>query len=372
MRCTISRDQFITALEWVLFIGLCIISGLFSSGVVDQFLSGKTSFTQYEEPITIHPAIVIRFSLKTSEVNFSDVNISYVSIGFNEKLYERNLSIGKNYFSRQSKGGNNLTAVVSLESLETNQDSRNKELRGFRIIHLTPMTFNTKGLGGALIKVYHHLRNVDQSKSWENDQILLTFTSINNSPGVRRVWKDGTPLHFIVGKNTNIRLDMKAEQYRFLEQKGKCQQESFYECFISELESSDYFKTCSKKCIPNVFSNLGKNYSIPFCENDIASDRCTMKIVFKIIVHSPCKKSCSMLQYLGQFAENHPDRSIASDKSNYYRLEYKFPNKNMYVSEEYFIYDIMNVIGSVGGTLGMFIGFSMTGFISLIFTKLRI
>ena len=36
----------------------------------------------------------------------------------------------------------------------------------------------------------------------------------------------------------------------------------------------------------------------------------------------------------------------------------------MVVYEEYLIYNTMGMIGSVGGTLGIFIGFSVTGFIS--------
>ena len=365
MQCTISRDGFITALEWVLLIGLCIVSGFFSSGVVEQYLSGKTSFTQYEEPITNHPAIVIRFSLKPSEVNFSDINISYIASGLGLKRLEKNLSLGKNFFLHPE--GVNKTTVVYLNSLVTLLKP------AFRIINLTPLTYTSRGLAGATIKVYHHLRNDDESKSWENDQILFTITSIKNSPGVRRIWKDGKPLYFILRKNTNTRIEIEAEQYKFLEQKGECQQESFNECFVSELESSNDFKACSNKCIPKVFSNMGQNFSNPFCQDKgFSRDGCARHIVKKLIKQSACKKSCSRLQYLGQISENHPDTPNASDKSNYYRLEYKFANKNMYVSEEYFIYDIMNVIGSVGGTLGMFIGFSMTGFSSLIFSKLRI
>ena len=39
-------------------------------------------------------------------------------------------------------------------------------------------------------------------------------------------------------------------------------------------------------------------------------------------------------------------------------------DNKMKVFHEYLIYDTMSMIGSVGGTLGIFIGFSMTGVIS--------
>ena len=51
-------------------------------------------------------------------------------------------------------------------------------------------------------------------------------------------------------------------------------------------------------------------------------------------------------------------------KWNYYGFSYEFSEHPGKVFEEYLIYDIMGVIGSVGGTLGMFIGFSMDGVVS--------
>ena len=51
-------------------------------------------------------------------------------------------------------------------------------------------------------------------------------------------------------------------------------------------------------------------------------------------------------------------------KWNHYEFTYEFSEHPGKVFEEYLIYDIMGVIGSVGGTLGMFIGFSMDGVVS--------
>ena len=43
MQRNIFQEKLITGLEWVLFIGLCIVSGWLAYGVVNQFVSGKTS-----------------------------------------------------------------------------------------------------------------------------------------------------------------------------------------------------------------------------------------------------------------------------------------------------------------------------------------
>ena len=49
-----------------------------------------------------------------------------------------------------------------------------------------------------------------------------------------------------------------------------------------------------------------------------------------------------------------------------YQFYYEFANSEnrCNIFQEYLIYDTMGMIGSVGGTLGVFIGFSMTGLIS--------
>ena len=43
---------------------------------------------------------------------------------------------------------------------------------------------------------------------------------------------------------------------------------------------------------------------------------------------------------------------------------YHFYDNSTTVYEEYYIYDAISMVGSVGGTLGMCIGFSFTGLIS--------
>ena len=45
---------------------------------------------------------------------------------------------------------------------------------------------------------------------------------------------------------------------------------------------------------------------------------------------------------------------------------YHFYDNSTTVYEEYYIYDAISMVGSVGGTLGMCIGFSFTGIISFL------
>ena len=52
-------------------------------------------------------------------------------------------------------------------------------------------------------------------------------------------------------------------------------------------------------------------------------------------------------------------------KKNWANFAYEIdPQEEVTVFQEYVVYDAIGIVGSVGGTLGMFIGFSFTGFIS--------
>ena len=62
--------------EWVLLIGLTIASGWFAYGVLDNFFSQKSSFSQSEEAVKTHPVIVIEFR-DISEISLDDVKIYY-------------------------------------------------------------------------------------------------------------------------------------------------------------------------------------------------------------------------------------------------------------------------------------------------------
>ena len=66
-----------------------------------------------------------------------------------------------------------------------------------------------------------------------------------------------------------------------------------------------------------------------------------------------------------------PKMAKNSKKWNRYEFRYEFSEHKGKVFEEYLIYDIMGMIGSVGGTLGMFIGFSMDGVVSWAISSIK-
>ena len=71
-------------------------------------------------------------------------------------------------------------------------------------------------------------------------------------------------------------------------------------------------------------------------------------------------------------------RSILFKKENVYtslfvksNVNLAFQTKTQQVHEEYLLYDETGVIGSIGGTLGLFIGFSFRSIIINFFERIR-
>ena len=74
---TFSQKQLVIALEWILFIGLSSVSVWFTSGVFENFFSGRSSFSQYEEAVRTYPVIVIELKKLYQPISSTDVEIFY-------------------------------------------------------------------------------------------------------------------------------------------------------------------------------------------------------------------------------------------------------------------------------------------------------
>ena len=273
------------------------------------------------------------------------------------------LKIGmNNYFDKR----HNKTIVFSLESFDIIDQTFLGMLfkKAFRIIHETPIL--DKNMGGSDIIVKYKRQNQGDSKSFfhslvkvlTGDLAFFTITSLENSPGIiYETWKDGKAFMVKINKNTVASYYIQPEKYKFLKHAEKCQEESYYGCIAQQLEKIG-FKNCSKNCMPRIFSNIGINYSAPFCDlNDTESEQCSLNIGKDIVeqkIPSNCKKSCSNLKYFGEMAGIIPYSPNKND-SNWYCFSYILTNDEFMsnVFKEYLIYDAIGMIGSVGGTLGL-------------------
>ena len=61
MYTIMSYKELILPVYWGIYISLCFVSGWFASGVIDNFLARKTSFSQSLESSSKRPVITIAF-----------------------------------------------------------------------------------------------------------------------------------------------------------------------------------------------------------------------------------------------------------------------------------------------------------------------
>ena len=84
-----------------------------------------------------------------------------------------------------------------------------------------------------------------------------------------------------------------------------------------------------------------------------------------------CPLACTTFQYIGSIMYERFYLQQPVDNAYILTMYYFYDSSfSTTVHEEYLVYDLISMIGSVGGTLGMCIGFSFTGMISWILTHM--
>ena len=79
-----------------------------------------------------------------------------------------------------------------------------------------------------------------------------------------------------------------------------------------------------------------------------------------------CLQPCEVLEYRGTI-----QKSRSWDTSKNLQIFVSFDSYDVQVEEEYLVYGPVDIVGIIGGTMGLFIGFSFSGFMSYIITLLN-
>ena len=80
-----------------------------------------------------------------------------------------------------------------------------------------------------------------------------------------------------------------------------------------------------------------------------------------------CNASCTQYQYVGVKTFS----KLSKVGLNDIILNYVFPTNEIQVFEEYLMFGVNDLIGTIGGHSGLFIGFSFYGFISTILDYIK-
>ena len=196
------------------------------------------------------------------------------------------------------------------------------------------------------------------------------FTSETNSIGIGRAyWYEGEELMIFGPVNRRKAIQISEREFNYLEETQGCSnQESWYECYAKLAEGMS-FTNCPSKCLAHSIRNNGSE-KMAFCKLNSEEWSCSNNFLRNlrknVIENGTCPRSCVITNYKGKITHD-----FAFDHKNTIAISYYFaPPFISIIYEEYLLFDFLGLISSVGGTLGMFIGFSFIAIISLLFSYL--
>ena len=144
--------------------------------------------------------------------------------------------------------------------------------------------------------------------------------------------------------------------------------ESYMECMVKS--NIDCFEDTAKAldsgctCIPNIlYKSYYEIYPISWekCKINSEYHRCSS------IMHdcsynftSKCASPCENVEYIGEFLEINGGYQFAN--ANEVVIGFQFKTMDTKIYAEILTFDLATFIGTAGGSLGLFLGFSLTGF----------
>ena len=313
-------------LEWVISLALGLTSISFMKEVILNYISGATSFKIYDEPIIELPTITI---CPIHESRIYAYGKDFFIMFSHDDSKGITLSEGMNHLLNQE---------VYLKKIKT---TWTKETCFILATNMSIDNFNVMNIT---------IKYDDLMPEKDIPSLKIQLTSKANSYGlIKSYWPDGEVLTFEFTKFTyQAEVGIVSKKNVFLEEKGQCSNNSFHKTIML----SDDFQTCPRKCLPLILPDL----DLPLCQNDNETD-CIVNRIADLTDFS-LKKACRTLEFDGKVSsETKLKSSLHHSMSFFYHFS---QSTNVIVSEEYLVYDFIGMVASIGGTLGLFIGFSFT------------
>ena len=226
------------------------------------------------------------------------------------------------------------------------------------------------------IQFERHLRvTINLADDYIPTSIKAFFTSEENSYGFyERGWYDGEVFEKVLYPGHYVFISLKPTEYTYLEQDGLCSNETFLDQWLPHLTKSNFSSTdcpSPKKC-SHVSNFVTKDISLCGWGNDnLKSRNCANVAIIrsdrdfkKTIGH---KRPCHILEYSGK-----TNYDIKRLEDRYFALKWQFsPPKMGVFNQERLVFDTVGMVGSIGGTLGMCIGFSFSGLTSTVLENIK-
>ena len=330
---------------------------VFTMEIFLKYLSLDSSFKRSEKDVTNLPTIVICF-LPTIKSYTYEADFTIFMFPSYQDFFKPNTEVYK------LKMGNNVLQEVHLSQVLTIYSGICYKI-----------TSTASAVGKNDWHVISVIFNQDTPvKMLPN--VVVHFTSEVNSYGILRTyWLDGdVSILKMTSRHKFVEYGLKEERQSFLEHKSRCRKEPFYHCYGSEILHHNFTK-CPKKCLPHTLpSDIIPNDEVPFCETDSKEMKCSKEIALEVRTKSvdsgKCiDKACKPIKYKGVIThEEIVEEPLHSRSFAYYFM----PPVYVLNFDEYIIVDIFELLGSIGGTWGILVGFSILGLTSFLLEKLQL
>ena len=189
------------------------------------------------------------------------------------------------------------------------------------------------------------------------------MTSEQNSEGIYGMnWANGEELKFTLEHSINyytlnvIKKIYLGENLR----QSSCRNREYRNCIVQTIADQSNYSNCTTFCLPITIPEI-TNTTIPNCTK-LHHYNCMRTKMYTLLLDAAkkCPKFCIATEYYGKLTH---DINLMRDPSISWQITI---SENIDVHEEYLVYDVNGLIGSVGGTLGLFCGASFADVIFFI------
>ena len=352
-------------IKYVISTILAVVSILISKEVFEQYQSKATSFKQYEEDITENESITVVITLWPPKSSNYSADVPYQAYEQWQLNSDFNLAFGIAEYK-------SITEKVSLREPNANYNIIHDSVGKVEFEKLISRYGDRYKISANLVNVKQPYEAFLQVKINENipehkiPGVIVIFSSEANSYGALLTdWLEGDTIYMHKVKGFNMIQIQPQKVIRLHSQ--KCNSESYYECLSSKLVRAD-FSHCPRRCA--AVSIISED--MPICATE-AEYKCGYQIVRKIHQDnssSRCLPSCTKIDMKQIGVAYNDDQEGTKAKRNIF-FDFSFQNSIMKVEEEFLIHDFVAMLSSIGGTLGMCIGFSFVGLSSFVLGHLQ-
>ena len=363
----ISRDTFWRILNLMIVPILGSFSYFFVSEAWINFRFGRTNLSFDEIPVEGHPTMVICFEHPTSPYHYaldwlSPIELYYHKLpheNVNNSMTSMKLKFGDNYFDDENIVLSHLGYCYSItpKPLETYRHKK-QETRFVEIFfpnHETPPA----GLDNRISDIF----------AWKAFHVFFTHEDNALSVAMGLHLQEGEAFEAKMirqySERVTVNVELKTKKTQYIKEKTTCTDEKIT---VGPDLAQAVQENC--QCYPREFPIELANSGIPFCQ-DIDDEIegiispfwvppvCYKEVWRKYVKENSKLEPCTKFEFTGNF-KLLPENAMFKETNFIVKYQFQQPETVLLI-EEYYVMPTFDLIGLIGGTLGIFVGFSFYG-----------